>query len=43
MFVAVARRGEAPLAKIARDFRDRGGNDRNWVNRADVGGGSRPG
>lgn len=34
--VAVARRGEVPLAQIARDFGISEATVYNWVNRADV-------
>lgn len=41
--VAVARRGDAPLAQIARDFGISEATVYNWVNRADVEEGNRPG
>ena len=41
--VAVARRGEAPLAQIARDFGISEATVYNWVNRADVEDGTRAG
>src|SRR3954447_15334617 len=41
--VAVARRGEAPLAQIAKDFGISESCLRNWLRRADVEEGHRPG
>jgi transposase len=41
--VAVARRGEAPLAQIAKDFGISESCLRNWLRRADVDDGHRPG
>ncbi len=41
--VAVARRGEAPLAQIAKDFGISESCLRNWLRRADVEDGHRPG
>ena len=41
--VAVARRGEAPLAQIAKDFGISESCLRNWLRRADVADGHRPG
>ena len=41
--VAVARRGEAPLAQIAKDFGISESCLRNWLRRADVEDGYRPG
>ena len=41
--VAVARRGEAPLAQIAKDFGISESCLRNWLHRADVEDGHRPG
>ena len=41
--VAVARRGEAPLCQIAKDFGISDGTLSNWMKRADVEDGIRPG
>ena len=41
--VAVARRGEAPLSQIAKDFGISESCLRNWLRRADVEDGHRPG
>ena len=41
--VAVARRGDAPLAQIAKDFGISESCLRNWLHRADVEDGHRPG
>ena len=41
--VAIARRGEAPIAQIARDFGISESCLRNWLSKADVEGGSKPG
>ena len=41
--VAVARKGEAPIAEIARDFGISESCLRNWLHRADVEDGHRPG
>ena len=41
--VAVARRGEAPVSKIAKDFGISESCLRNWLRRADVEDGHRPG
>src|SRR6476469_9679035 len=41
--VAVARRGEAPLGQVARDFGISESCLRNWLKRADVEEGIRPG
>ena len=41
--VAVARRGEAPLAQIAKDFGISESCRRNWLRRADIDHGHRPG
>ena len=41
--VAVARRGEAPIAEIAKDFGISESCLRNWLAKADVGDGLRPG
>ena len=41
--VAVARRGEAPLAQLAKDFGISEGTLSNWMKRADVEDGHRPG
>ena len=41
--VAVARRGEAPLTQIAKDFGISESCLRNWLRRADVKDGHRPG
>jgi transposase-like protein len=41
--VAIARRGEAPIAQIARDFGISESCLRNWLHRADVEDGVRPG
>jgi transposase len=41
--VAVARKGQAPLSQIARDFGISEGALSNWLKRADVEDGSRPG
>ena len=41
--VAVARRGEAPIAQIARDFGISETCLRNWLHKADVEDGVRPG
>jgi transposase-like protein len=41
--VAVARKGEAPLSQIARDFGISESCLRNWLHRADVEDGHRPG
>lgn len=41
--VAVARRGEAPIAEIARDFGISESCLRNWLAKADVEDGHRPG
>ena len=41
--VAVARRGEAPLAQVAKDFGKSDSCLRNWLRRADIEDGHRPG
>ena len=41
--VAVARKGEAPLSQIARDFGISEGCLHNWMKKADVEDGARPG
>jgi transposase len=41
--VAVARKGQAPLNQIAKDFGISEGCLHNWMKKADVGDGSRPG
>ncbi len=41
--VAVARRGDAPLAEVAKDFGISESCLRNWLHRADVEDGHRPG
>lgn len=41
--VAVARRGEAPIAQIAKDFGISVSCLRNWIAKADVEDGRRPG
>jgi len=41
--VAVARRGDAPIAQIARDFGISESCLRNWLHAADVADGQRPG
>jgi transposase len=41
--VAVARKGQAPLSQIARDFGISEGALSNWLKRADVEDGNRPG
>jgi transposase len=41
--VAVARRGDAPLAQVAKDFGISESCLRNWLRRADVDDGHRPG
>ena len=41
--VAIARRGEAPIAQIAQDFGISESCLRNWLHRADVEDGVRPG
>jgi transposase len=41
--VAVARRGQAPLAQIAKDFGISDGTLSNWMKRADIEDGIRPG
>ena len=41
--VAIARRGEAPISQIARDFGIRESCLRNWLHLADVEDGVRPG
>jgi transposase-like protein len=41
--VAVARRGDAPIAQVARDFGISESCLRNWLHRADVEDGHRPG
>jgi transposase len=41
--VAVARRGEAPLSQVAKDFGIRESCLRNWLRAADVEDGARPG
>jgi transposase len=41
--VAVARKGEAPIAEIAKDFGISESCLRNWLAKADVGDGLRPG
>ena len=41
--VAVARRGEAPLSQVARDFGFSESCLRNWLHTADVEDGARPG
>lgn len=41
--VAVARKGEAPLSQIAKDFGISEGTLSNWLRRADVQDGHRPG
>jgi transposase len=41
--VAVARKGQAPLAQIAKDFGISEGTSSNWIKRADIEDGNRPG
>lgn len=41
--VAVARRGEAPIAQLAKDFGISESRLRNWLHQADVEEGTRPG
>ncbi len=41
--VAVARKGQAPLAQIAKDFGISEGTLSNWLKKADVEDGNRPG
>ena len=41
--IAVARRGEAPLAQVAKDFGISESCLRNWLHQADVEDGQRPG
>ena len=41
--VAVARRGEAPIAEVAKDFGISESCLRNWLAKADVADGNRPG
>ena len=41
--VAVARKGEAPIAQIAKDFGISEGTLSNWIKRADIEDGNRPG
>ena len=41
--VAVARKGQAPLSQIAKDFGISEGTLSSWLNRADVEDGHRPG
>ena len=41
--VAVARRGQAPLAQIAKDFGISEGSLTNWMKKADIEDGKRPG
>lgn len=41
--VAVARKGQAPLAQIAKDFGISEGSLTNWLKRADIEDGHRPG
>ena len=41
--VAVARKGQAPLSQIAKDFGISEGTLSNWLKRADVEDGNRPG
>ncbi|KQV67692.1 transposase [Nocardioides sp. Root122] len=41
--VAVARKGQAPLAQIAKDFGISEGSLANWMKRADIEDGRRPG
>jgi len=41
--VAVARRGEAPLCQIAKDFGISDGTLSNWMKQADIEDGARPG
>ena len=41
--VAVARKGEAPLSQIAKDFGISEGTLSNWLKRADIEDGNRPG
>ncbi len=41
--VAVARKGQAPLSRIAKDFGISEGTLSNWLKRADVEDGNRPG
>ena len=41
--VAIARRGEAPIAQIAKDFGISDSRLRNWLQAADVEDGKRPG
>ena len=41
--VAVARKGQAPLSQIAKDFGISEGTLSNWLKRADVADGNRPG
>jgi transposase-like protein len=41
--VAVARRGEAPISQVAKDFGISESCLRNWLHAADVGDGAKPG
>lgn len=41
--VAVARKGQAPLAQIAKDFAISGGSLSNWMKKADIEDGKRAG
>jgi transposase len=41
--VALARKGQAPLAQIAKDFGISEGTLSNWIKRADIEDGNRPG
>ncbi|SFC97387.1 transposase, partial [Nocardioides terrae] len=41
--VAVARKGQAPLAQIAKDFGVSEGSLTNWLKQADIEDGNRPG
>ncbi|GAB2986625.1 transposase [Frigoribacterium salinisoli] len=42
-FVAVARKGQAPLSQIAKDFGISEGSLTNWMKQADIEDGRRPG
>lgn len=41
--VAVARKGHAPLSQVAKDFGISDGSLTNWMQKADIEGGHRPG
>lgn len=41
--VAVARKGHAPLSQVAKDFGISEGSLRNWMQKADIEDGHRPG